>query len=404
MKNVIFITREKVFGGSGAPSSRNLLFTKMLSEENIHVHLFSFDTRCCMNTSVQQVSDLICLHGEEPKNERILCRRAMRKLFLLCPMLFFLIRVYLIIKKLKGQTVILQDWTTTKSIDYGVLLIFRFLFRYKVYVDPNEVMAYLIEGRVTSNWKITNELIRIKQLFGDYLLRFYSGLIIISSKLEEKFSKVNKNYIKIPIISEVEDAKKVSLLPFKRGDTFKIGYFGTLQIYKEGLDLLYSSIKELKKKGLRIEIHFYGKINKPETNLINSMLSDLDGCAFYNGLVSNNQARQLMKDFHLLISTRRLTNQTKYGFSTKLAEYMSSGIPYLVTNIGDNSKYIQDGVNGYLIEPDSLNELTEKLEYIIANYEKEGTNIINNAMITTKTYFDYKVYKDQLVKFFFTDN
>lgn len=404
MKNVVFITREKVVGGAGAPSSRNLLFAKMLSEENINVHLFSFDIRCRISKVVKKVAHLIYLYGEEPKNERVLWRKVMRRLFLLFPMLLFLIRVYLIIKKFNGRTIIFQDWTTTKSVDYGVLFLFRLLFRYKVYVDPNEVMAYLIEGQVTNNWKIIKELIRIKQLFGDCLLRFYSGLIIISSQLEEKFSKLNDNYIKIPIISDVDVNDKVLLPKYKSGDIFKIGYFGTLQIYKEGLDLLLFAIKELRKKGLRIEIHLYGKIHKPEFDVINNMISNLDGSAFYNGFVSNSQARQLMKDFHLLISTRRLTNQTKYGFSTKLAEYMSSGIPYLVTNIGDNSKYIQDGVNGYLIEPDSLNELTEKLEYIIANYEKEGRNIINNAILTAKTYFDYKVYKKQLVKFFFTDN
>lgn len=401
MKNVVFITREKIIGGSGAPSSRNLLFAKMFSEEGIFLHLFSFDMRSRIKSHKLLDDGHTQIYGEQPKNERFVLRRIARKYFMLLPTVLFLYRTARLIRKLKGETVIYQDWTTTKSVDIGVLFIFRFIYGYKIYTDPNEVFEYLVEAQYENNWGVIRYFNKIKQSFGDLLLRYYNGLIIISSQLEDRFSKLNKNYIRIPIISNVTNDIAKSSLSFKSGDIFKIGYFGTLQIYKEGLDLIIDAIEQLKQKGFSIEIHFYGKINKYETSKINNLIDKLNGSGIYHGLLSNEQVIQLMKNYHLLVSARRLINQTRYGFSTKLAEYMATGVPYLVTNIGDNSLYIKDGVNGYIIEPGSQQQLTEKLEYIITNYGKEAEDISRNAVVTAKKYFDYRIYKSMILEFFF---
>jgi glycosyltransferase involved in cell wall biosynthesis len=402
MKNVVFITRSKVIGGSQAPTSRNLLFAKMLAESGINVYLCSFETRSRFKSTIEKIANGIYNVGEEPRNERVLWRRFMRKFLFLFPTLFFLIRLAPMARKLEGETVIFQDWTLTKSIDIGVLLVFRICLKYKVYVDPNEYLASLIEGRSLNSLGITNELIRLRQFIGDYLLIFYSGLVIISSGLEKKFSRFNKNYIRIPIISNVEISDKLAPPPFKYGDIFKIGYFGTLQIHKEGLDIICSALNDLRKDYGNIEVHFYGTIYKPEREVIEKLFSSLDGAVFYHGVLTNEQARDAMKTFHLLVSARRLITQTKYGFSTKLAEYMSSGVPILVTNIGDNSLFIKDGENGYLAEPGSTNDFKEKLRMLIKEYENVGPKIAYNALLTAKNSFDYKNYSSKFAQFLFS--
>ncbi|RCK76501.1 MAG: Glycosyltransferase [Ignavibacteriae bacterium] len=403
MKNVVFITREKIIKGSGAPSSRNFLLAKMFSEEGIFVHLFSFDMRCKLKEKTTNEDIYISIYGVEPKNERLLIRRIARKFFMLLPTLLFLFRVVNIVKVLKGKTVIYQDWTTTKSMDLGVLLIFRFIYGYKVYTDPNEVFAYLVEYQYENSCFFLRYFNMLKQFLGDLLLRYYTGLIIISSQLEAKYSKINKNYLRIPIISKLYSRNNKELLSYEKYEVFKIGYFGTLQIYKEGLDLLLSALEALKKKGYKLEIHFYGKINKYETKEIYAMIDRSNGSAIYHGLLSNEEVLKIMGKYHLLISTRRLNKQTQYGFSTKLAEYMATGVPFLVTNIGDNSKYIKDGINGYIIEPDSLQQLIDKLEHIIINYNKESIIISKNSIETANKYFNYQNYKNRIIEFFFSD-
>jgi glycosyltransferase involved in cell wall biosynthesis len=62
-----------------------------------------------------------------------------------------------------------------------------------------------------------------------------------------------------------------------------------------------------------------------------------------------------------LILPRPRTLQNEYGFSTKLASYMGSGVATLATTVSDNAVYIQDGVNGFLVPPDRPDCLRDKL-------------------------------------------
>lgn len=402
MKNVVFITRSKVFGGSGAPSSRNLLLAKMLADSGINVYLCSFDIRSKLKRCIEEIYPGIYNIGKEPQNERAIWRRVMRRFFIFIPIFFYCVKLVPITRKMEGETVIFQDWTLTKSIDISVLFIFRLCLGLKVFVDPNEYLASLVEARMNDRISILDFISRIKLKYFDYLLKFYSGLVIISSELEKKYSKLNKNFIRIPIVSDVELTDKLQIKPFNYGDTFKMAYFGTLQINKEGLDIICSTLNDLRKDYDNFEMHFYGNIYKPEKEMIYNLFSSLNGYVFYHGVISNECAKGAMKNYHLLISARRLITQTKYGFSTKLGEYMASGVPILVTNIGDNSQFIENGVNGFLVEPNSSDDFKNKLYLIIKHYEKESQNIACNALKTAKDFFDYRNYSIKFTNFLLT--
>ena len=98
---------------------------------------------------------------------------------------------------------------------------------------------------------------------------------------------------------------------------------------------------------------------------------------------------------------RPLNPQTRYGFSTKLSDYLISGVPVLVTDVSDNSIYIRDGINGYLIPPGSMSALEAKLMEIIDNYNQSSILIARNALETAARELDYRNYTDKLIDFLF---
>jgi len=104
----------------------------------------------------------------------------------------------------------------------------------------------------------------------------------------------------------------------------------------------------------------------------------------------------------LLIIPRPLNLQTKYGFSTKLSEYLISGVPVLVTNVSDNSLYIKDGYNGFIVEPGNYKKMGEKILYVISNYNKLKKTISMNAYQTAKEYFNYSNYSKDIFNFIFS--
>ena len=61
------------------------------------------------------------------------------------------------------------------------------------------------------------------------------------------------------------------------------------------------------------------------------------------------------------------------GFPNKLAEYLASGRPCVVTAVGDIPRYLIDGQSAYLVPPDDNRAFAEKVVEVLANPESADT-------------------------------
>lgn len=115
----------------------------------------------------------------------------------------------------------------------------------------------------------------------------------------------------------------------------------------------------------------YGKPDKETEMIINNLIKDLklDNYVFLKGMINNEDVPKLLMNAYMLLSSQRNTVRIKGGLSTKLGEYLASGVPTLVTNVGSIQEYIENGKHVFMVEPDNLEAFVEKMEYIINNYE-----------------------------------
>lgn len=58
------------------------------------------------------------------------------------------------------------------------------------------------------------------------------------------------------------------------------------------------------------------------------------------------------------------------GIASSTAEAMACGIPVIVTNSGENSKWIESGENGYLVKTGDYKDLADKIIHLLENKEK----------------------------------
>ena len=86
------------------------------------------------------------------------------------------------------------------------------------------------------------------------------------------------------------------------------------------------------------------------------------------------------------------------GFPSKLTEYLATGNPILVTQVGDIPIYLHDNENAFIALPDDAGSFAEKLDYILSNYEfarqvglkgKELTDSVFNYKYQSKRIIDY---------------
>lgn len=71
----------------------------------------------------------------------------------------------------------------------------------------------------------------------------------------------------------------------------------------------------------------------------------------------------------ILVLPRPWSKQAEGGFSSKLGEYLLTGKPVLMTNVGDGSLYLKHMKEAIFAEPDSEPDLREKLIWILENYD-----------------------------------
>jgi glycosyltransferase involved in cell wall biosynthesis len=57
------------------------------------------------------------------------------------------------------------------------------------------------------------------------------------------------------------------------------------------------------------------------------------------------------------------------GFGISLAESMALGVPPVVTRIGGMCEVVEDNISGLLAEPEDVEDLAEKLLYLLQNKE-----------------------------------
>ena len=87
-------------------------------------------------------------------------------------------------------------------------------------------------------------------------------------------------------------------------------------------------------------------------------------------MVSSSDMPQMLKDAIILALDRPDNLQAKYGFPTKLVEYLLTGNPVVVTRVGDIPRFIENGVSGMVAEPSNPEDFASKICWLLENKER----------------------------------
>ena len=92
-------------------------------------------------------------------------------------------------------------------------------------------------------------------------------------------------------------------------------------------------------------------------------------------------------DFYLNQADIGVLVSNEEGFSNTILEYMSFSLPVIATDVGGNSEAIADNDSGFLIKPNDIDQLKEKIEILL---EKKRTRILmgRKGLIRAKSLFN----------------
>ena len=146
----------------------------------------------------------------------------------------------------------------------------------------------------------------------------------------------------------------------------KIKFFYVGRIcYVKGLHILLQAFSSVNNPN--IELHLIGGTgNKTERRYEHQLKKQYtsDPRIKWHGKVAPEQIFNTIKDFHVLV---RPTICLEI-FGLNIAESLAMGKPVLATRCGGAEMQIEEGVNGWLVEPNDVEELTQKIQEIAIHF------------------------------------
>ncbi len=211
-------------------------------------------------------------------------------------------------------------------------------------------------------FKNAEEVIAVSKYLEDRLLSFiqlkntkvvHHGLSTnIITKMDSSTSSYNKT-----------DIKKKLNIP---NESYLIVYTSRI-VFKKGHDTILKVLKRLLVVDYSIHIVFIG--DGEYYPQIRKMVSDLNLVehVHFTGNLSREEVMKYYSASDLSILLSRRTGET---FGIVLIEAMLMGIPVIGSNIGGIPEVINQGEDGFIVEHSDVNEITDRILFLIKNKDK----------------------------------
>ena len=235
-----------------------------------------------------------------------------------------------------------------------------------------------------------------------YHCRKLDGLFVISKGLETYFTAQGVSNDKIVLFNMIADETRFVGIEKKETEKKSIVFCGSLKNSIDGVDELIRAFAIVSPHFPEVNLLIFARIDKESKDyhdcakIINEY--DLGNRVCFEGLVPYNEVPQRLKDATILALDRPDCLQAKYGFPTKLGEYLLSGNPVVVTSVGDISLYLEDMKTALIAVPNSPEAFANKLIWALNNPE-EANVIGQRGRRVAMEQFNFRVEVDKVIKF-----
>jgi len=225
-----------------------------------------------------------------------------------------------------------------------------------------------------------------------YLYKNLSALIFVSKTAECAFLETApaKNIRTVVVHNAVKNVckEKNELVDFRcilrlDSDVKLLGFCGRLDPEK-GVDLIVDALPCLLQHHVVLLIAGVG--DKKYTDFLHQKITDLnlENRVYFLGFVAD------VIPFLASLDLAILPSRVRESFGLTLVECMQAGCPIITTNTGAQEEIIENGITGFIIQPNSVSEIIEKTKLLLENPTLH-TTIRNNALKASKD-FDYAAF------------
>lgn len=217
------------------------------------------------------------------------------------------------------------------------------------------------------------------------------SLIVISDYLKDYYSGSVDCLVKIPPTVDCESIE--ARVNHEDSKIIKLVYAGNPG-KKDSLGLIIEAVQKVSQEGKKIQLHVAGVTSANFEKYLNKSFytqENLNDFLFCHGLLSHDEALELVRSADYSIIIRPLIRSVQAGFPTKFVESLVVGTPVIANITSDLGCYLKDGVNGLVCPDPSLESIENVINKVFKVVDYAEMRV--NARETAEKYFDVDRYE-----------
>jgi len=307
-----------------------------------------------------------------------------------------LVNIFLTLKEIWKNREVLKDVDLVFA-PFFEYVVFEFLLL-KLICKKAKFVVYIIGDYPEWNYrKKKNKLLKIFLLTSQKLSQLLADECwILSEYLMSKYKTKNSVVIRSSSIKK-ED---ISLPKSINLEKLTLIFVGRLAEEKNPyIPILI--VKKLKEKSYNISLNLVGdgKLKARMEELIQKLGLN-ENVKMFGWIKDRRKLFEILRESDILV----FTSKPGEGLGLTILEAVSQGLPVIATKCGGPEEVIEDGINGYLVNystgEDIVNQFVDRIEFLIKNpriYEQMSKNNIEKAREWTMEKFS-KIQKERVIK------
>jgi len=284
----------------------------------------------------------------------------------------------------------------------NVYLIFLLSFYLKLLLRVKTVLIvdefpYVLRENI-SVYRLFPILLKLEPIIG---YRFFNGIITMTRPLRDYFIQYKNNSCKMKIIPMTVEPERFNIQKDNIIKDKYIAYIGDLVKDKDGVDNAISAFAIISPKYPDYKFYILGSA-KNENDLVRLKEQvakyKLTEKILFIGKVNRDKVPTYLCGATLLILARPDNERAKGGFPTKLGEYLATGNPVVVSDVGEISVYLTDGLNAFISKSNEAFEFSKKIDEALSNLTK-ARDIGKKGRELSHNVFNYKVQAQNMAEF-----
>jgi glycosyltransferase involved in cell wall biosynthesis len=178
-----------------------------------------------------------------------------------------------------------------------------------------------------------------------------------------------------------------------------IAYCGTMNNKKDGVDILIQAFIKIMKTFPNLYLYLAGPLVPLNDYLQQKKIikeNNAEDRIIYLGNLDREEITAFLLNAKVLALARPQSKQAEGGFPTKLGEYLATGNPVCVTDVGEIKHYLVDNKSAYFAIPNSIESFADAL--IRALTSKNAKNVGEEGKNIALKYFNKDIQAKKLYK------